>query len=69
MTFNEGYDRGVIVKSARHSPDGQAVYLGDLIAWPWRDPGLAFDAKEHDVSSIHYHLSELRHGQSGNDAD
>ena len=32
-------DRGVVVQSAPHSPDGPAVYLGDLIAWPWRDPG------------------------------
>jgi UvrD/REP helicase N-terminal domain len=31
--------RGVVVQSAPHSPDGLAVYLGDLIAWPWRDPG------------------------------
>jgi len=42
LTFSylmKGYDRGVVVQSAPHSPDGVAVYLGDLIAWPWRDPG------------------------------
>ncbi len=33
------YDRLAIVQSARTSPDGQAVYLGDLIAWPWHDSG------------------------------
>jgi hypothetical protein len=43
LTFSylmKGYDRGVIVQSAPHSPDGLGVYLGDLIAWPWHDPGL-----------------------------
>jgi hypothetical protein len=42
LTFSylmKGYDRGIVVQSARHSPDGQTTYLGDLIAWPWRDPG------------------------------
>jgi len=33
------YDRSAVVQSARNSPDGLEVLLGDLIAWPWRDPG------------------------------
>ncbi len=43
-----------------HIPDGDFGY--------WLH-GLAFDAEEHDDSTIHYHLSELRHGPSGSDAD
>jgi hypothetical protein len=35
----KGYDRSAIVQSARNSPDGLEVLLGELIAWPWRDPG------------------------------
>ena len=35
----KGYDRSAVVQSARNSPDGREVFLGDLIAWPWRDPG------------------------------
>ena len=35
----KGYDRHVVVQSARNSPDGRPVLLGDLIAWPWRDGG------------------------------
>lgn len=35
----KGYDRSAIVQSGRNSPDGRAVLLGDLIAWPWEDPG------------------------------
>jgi hypothetical protein len=35
----KGYDPYAIVQSARNSPDGRAVLLGDLIAWPWRDGG------------------------------
>jgi hypothetical protein len=35
----KGYDHSAVVQSARNSPDGREVFLGDLIAWPWRDPG------------------------------
>lgn len=35
----KGYDCRAVVQSARNAPDGRTVYLGDLIAWPWRDPG------------------------------
>ncbi len=35
----KGYDRDAIVQSAQDLPDGRAAYLGDLIAYPWRDPG------------------------------
>ena len=35
----KGYDRSAVVQSARNSPDGLEVLLGELIAWPWRDPG------------------------------
>jgi len=35
----KGYDCRALVQSARNSPDGRPIYLGDLIAWPWRDPG------------------------------
>lgn len=35
----KGYDRTAVVVSARNSPDGKAVYLGDIIAAPWRNPG------------------------------
>jgi hypothetical protein len=37
--YFEGHDRSAVVQSARNSPDGRTIYLGDLIAWPWRDPG------------------------------
>ncbi|MFD3263993.1 hypothetical protein [Phenylobacterium ferrooxidans] len=35
----KGYDRSAIVQSARSSPDGMPVLLGDLISAEWRDPG------------------------------
>lgn len=35
----KGYDQSALVQSARNSPDGQSVFLGDLIPWPWVDPG------------------------------
>jgi len=35
----KGYDPYAIVQSARNAPDGRAVFLADLIAWPWRDGG------------------------------
>ncbi|MEA1832549.1 hypothetical protein U8607_10690 [Methylobacterium durans] len=35
----KGYDPAVVVRSARRSTDGRPVLLGDLIAFPWRDPG------------------------------
>ena len=35
----KGYDCRAVVQSARNSPDGREVLLGDLIAWPWQDPG------------------------------
>jgi hypothetical protein len=35
----KGYDRSAVVQSARNSPDRLEVLLGELIAWPWRDPG------------------------------
>ena len=43
LIFNyltKGYDPAAIVQSGRHAPDGQNIMLGDLIAWPWRDPGV-----------------------------
>jgi hypothetical protein len=36
----KGYDPRIIVQSARNAPDRRAVFLGDLIAWPWQDSGL-----------------------------
>ncbi len=42
LTFSylvKGYDPCAVVQSARHAPDGRAVLLGNLIAWPWRDGG------------------------------
>jgi hypothetical protein len=36
----KGYDPNVIVQSGRGSPDGRDVRLGDLIAFPWHDPGV-----------------------------
>lgn len=35
----KGFDKAEAVQSARNSPDGQPVFLGDLIPWPWTDPG------------------------------
>lgn len=35
----KGYERSAIVQSARSSPDGRPVYLGDLIPWPYCNPG------------------------------
>ncbi|MDP3870403.1 hypothetical protein [Phenylobacterium sp.] len=35
----KGYDPAVIVRTGRDSPSGRPTYLGDLIAFPWRDPG------------------------------
>lgn len=35
----KGYDPNVIVKSARNTADSKPIYLGDLIAAPWRNPG------------------------------
>lgn len=36
----KGYDPKAVIVSARNAPDGRAVYLGDIIAAPWRNPGL-----------------------------
>lgn len=36
----KGYDPRVIVRRAYNSPSGTDVMLGDLIAWPWQDPGV-----------------------------
>lgn len=35
----KGYDPAAEALSARNSPDGRTLYLGDLIAFPFRDPG------------------------------
>lgn len=35
----KGFDRDCIVQSARNSPDGRDVMLGDLIPFEWQDPG------------------------------
>ncbi|MGF3027058.1 hypothetical protein ACQVP2_30105 [Methylobacterium aquaticum] len=35
----KGYDRLAVVRRARNSPSGTDLMLGDLIAWPWQDPG------------------------------
>lgn len=35
----KGYDQHAVVIGARNAPDGRQVMLGDLIAYPWRDPG------------------------------
>ncbi|MFD1190821.1 hypothetical protein [Phenylobacterium conjunctum] len=35
----KGYDPAAIVQAAELAPDRRAVRLGDLIAFPWRDPG------------------------------
>lgn len=35
----KGYDPAAVVQAANQSPDGLEVRLGDLIAFPWRDPG------------------------------
>jgi hypothetical protein len=42
LTFSylvKGYDPCAVVQSARHAPDGRAVFLADVIAWPRRDGG------------------------------
>jgi hypothetical protein len=42
LVFNyitKGYDPSAVVQSARHAPGGKAIMLGDLIGFPWRDPG------------------------------
>lgn len=36
----KGYDPRVIVRQHYNSPSGTDVMLGDLIAWPWQDPGV-----------------------------
>ncbi len=43
LLFNylvKGYDPQAIIQSAKHAPGGKAIMLGDLIAFPWRDPGV-----------------------------
>lgn len=35
----KGYDPDVIVVSADHTANDEEIMLGDLIAYPWRDPG------------------------------
>lgn len=42
LTFSylcKGFDKSVVVQSAKDSPDGRDVMLGDLIAFHWHDPG------------------------------
>ena len=36
----KGYDPRAVVQRAYNSPSGTDVMLGDLIAWPWQDPGV-----------------------------
>ncbi|MEG8041733.1 hypothetical protein QP164_02635 [Sphingomonas sp. LR59] len=36
----KGYDRSVIVRDGRNCVDGRAIYLGDLIAAPFVNPGI-----------------------------
>jgi hypothetical protein len=35
----KSFDREAVVQSARNSPSGEDVMLGDLIAFNWQDPG------------------------------
>lgn len=35
----KGYDQRCVVQSSRSAPDGNTVYLGDLIPFSWCDPG------------------------------
>jgi len=37
--MTKGFERGVLVQSAKYAPDGRDVFLGDLIPFRWRDPG------------------------------
>lgn len=36
----KGYNPRAVVRRAYNSPSGTDVMLGDLIAWPWQDPGV-----------------------------
>jgi hypothetical protein len=43
LIFNyvtKSYDPSAVVQSARHAPGGKPIMLGDLITFPWRDPGV-----------------------------
>ncbi len=35
----KGFDRNAVLCSARNSPDGMCIRLGDVIPWPYCDPG------------------------------
>lgn len=35
----KGYDPHAVVRTALNAADGNDVMLGDLLAWPWHDPG------------------------------
>lgn len=35
----KGYDPKAVIVSARNALDGRPIYLGDIIAAPWRNPG------------------------------
>ena len=53
LIFNylmKGYDRAAVVQSARHAPGGKAIMLGDLIAFPWREPGITTMRKRFGFS-------------------
>ena len=44
------YDRAAIVQSAKHAAGGQTIWLGDLITFPWRDPGITTTRKRFGFS-------------------
>ena len=35
----KGFDRSAVLVDARNSPDGQAIHLGDILPFDYRDPG------------------------------
>jgi hypothetical protein len=36
----KGYNQSAVLVSGENSLNGLPIRLGDLIAWPWRDPGV-----------------------------
>jgi len=46
----KGYDSQAVVQSAANSPDGKPVMLGDLIPWPYADPGKVRTEQRFKVS-------------------
>lgn len=66
----KGYDPRAVVRQAYNSTSGTDVMLSDLIAWPWRDPGVVTMAprlghalnlgKDRRLAGIPKHCDELR---------